>query len=134
VPLVRPTNTSENAFSSLSGQDAFAGNSSARVFSGEVLPLPPSAPAGVPSVSQFTFQLSPKEALASLQPFSGSSDRSSSVLDNDTFIDLQEWFSASVWKLSAAGVPADAHAALLTQKLFGPIQKLFIRELEMTPA
>jgi hypothetical protein len=130
VPLVGPTDISENAFSTLSGQDAPAGNSSARVFSGEV-PLPPHAPAGVTSVSQLTFQLSPKEA--SLQPFSGSSDKSSTVLDNDTFIDLQEWFSASVWKLSAAGVPSEVHAALLAQKLFGPIQKVFILELEMAP-
>jgi hypothetical protein len=133
VPLVRPTNISGNAFSTLSGQDASAGNSSARVFSGEVLPLPPHPPAGVTSVSQFTSQLFPKEALANLQSFSGSSDKSSTVLDNDTFIDFQEWFSASFWKLSAAGVPADAHAALLAQFFFGPIQKLFFRELEMAP-
>jgi hypothetical protein len=55
VPLVRPTNTSETAFSTLSGQDASAVNSSACVFSGEVMPLPPSAPAGVTSASPFTF-------------------------------------------------------------------------------
>jgi hypothetical protein len=55
---------------------------------------------GVPSVvapsSQFAFQLSSKEALASLQTFGGGSDKSASVLDHDSFIEFQEWFSASL--------------------------------------
>jgi hypothetical protein len=57
---------------------------------------------GVPSVvapsSQFAIQLSPKEALASLQTFGGGSDKCASVLDHDSFIEFQEWFSASLWK------------------------------------
>jgi hypothetical protein len=84
---------------------------------------------GVPSVvahsSQFAFQPSPKEVLASLQTFGGGSDKSASVLDHDSFIEFQDWFSASLWKLSA-GIPATAHAALLAQKFTGPLQKLFI--------
>jgi hypothetical protein len=88
----------------------------------------PGVPSMVAPSSQFAFQLSSKEALASLQTFGGGSDKSASVLDHDSFIEFQEWFSASLWKLSAAGVPATAHAALLAQKLTGPLQKLFIRE------
>jgi hypothetical protein len=133
LPNVRPANISGKAFSTLSEQNASAGNSSVSVFSGKALPLPLHPPAGVALASQFSFQLSPKEALASLQSFSASSGKSSTVLNNDTFIDLQEWVSSSVWKLSAAGVPAEAHAALLAPKLFGPIQKLLIRDLQVAP-
>jgi hypothetical protein len=83
--------------------------------------------------SQFAFQLSPKEALASLQTFGRGSDKLASVLDHDSFIEFQVWFSASLWKRSAAGVPATAHAALLAQKVTCSLQKLFIREQDSAP-
>jgi hypothetical protein len=133
VPPVSQPNTPVNSFHICSAQAASPDNFVARTLSCEELPPPPVAPPGVECAQQFSIQLTPKEALASLQSFSGSSDKTSEILDNDTFIEFQDWFSASLWKLSVAGVSAEVHPALLAQKLFGPIQKLFIRELEIAP-
>jgi hypothetical protein len=127
MPSVRPTNVPVNTISCVPAPAVSPGF---RVVSVAGLPGPPS---GCAPSAPFSFQLSPKEALASLLPFGGNSEKSALVLDNDSFIEFQEWFSASLWKLSAAGVPAEAHAALLAQKLTGPLQKLFIREQDIAP-
>jgi hypothetical protein len=129
VPPVSQSNTPVNSFHICSAQAASADHFVARTLSCEELPPPPVAPPGVACAQQFSIQLTPKEALASLQSFSGSSDKTSEILDNDTFIEFQDWFSASLWKLSVAGVSAE----VMAQKLFGPIRKLFIRELEIAP-
>jgi hypothetical protein len=133
VPPVSQPNTPVNSFHIYSAQAASADHFVARTLSCEELPQPPVAPPGVACAQQFSIQLTPKEALASLQSFSGSFDKTSDILDNDTFIEFQDWFSASLWKLSVAGVFAEVHAALLAQKLCGPTQKLLIRELEIAP-
>jgi hypothetical protein len=118
IPVNNYSNHSELATHVVPGRDSLA-DVNLPLSHANLLTCP-----GVPSVvapsSQFAFQLSPKEALDSLQTFGGGSDKSASVLDHDSFIEFQEWFSASLWKLSAAGVPATAHAALLAQKLTGP--------------
>jgi hypothetical protein len=60
--------------------------------------------------------------------FAGLTGKNASVLNHEAFIDFQEWFDSSVWKLSSAGVPVDAHVKLLSQKRVGPLQKVCMRE------
>jgi hypothetical protein len=96
VPLVRPTNTPANSFQICSAQAASVDCFVARTLFARnclrllLLRLELRVHNSFPSSS-------PKEALASLQSFSSSSDKMSDVLDNDTFIDFQDWFSASLW-------------------------------------
>jgi hypothetical protein len=77
---------------------------------------------------QLDFKFTINDALATLQNFSGGSDKSRDALDDGTFIAFQDWFSASTWELTAAGVPLNTHAAIMAQKPIGTIQKLFIRD------
>jgi hypothetical protein len=88
VPPVRPPNTPGNSFQICSAQAASVDHFVAQTLSREELPPPPVAPPGVACAQQFSIQFTPEEALASLQSFSGSSDKTSDALDNDTFIDF----------------------------------------------
>jgi hypothetical protein len=88
VPPVSQPNTPVNSFHICSAQAASADHFVARTLSCEELPPPPVAPPGVGCAQHFSIQLTPKEALVSLQSFSGSSDNTSEILDNDTFIEF----------------------------------------------
>jgi hypothetical protein len=130
APLAR-TASAPADFANLSQETAPVVNTQVRVSSIANLPRPPVVPTDVVQPAtvaqhvrhpQLDFKFTIKDALATLQTFSGGSDRSGDVLDDGTFIAFQDWFSASTWKLTAAGVPLNTHAAIMAQKLIGPIQ------------
>ena len=89
------------------------------------LPPPPSRDLTGPG------SLSTKDVLASLDTFSGSTDKKSEVVDPDEFLHFNQWFATAKWKLFAAGIPVARHVSLICQKLSGPVVKAFMSRCEV---